>query len=67
MADISMCLGKGCPLRDTCYRHTAKPNEYRQAYFVSAPVKFDDEGKNAHCANFIDNGKSRITTPKAAP
>lgn len=31
MPDISMCSNKNCPLKDKCYRFTAKPNE-RQAY-----------------------------------
>lgn len=42
MADITMCLGTGCPHKETCYRFTAKPSEYRQAYFMEAPIK---EGK----------------------
>lgn len=37
MADICMCSGKGCPMKDNCYRHTAPVNEYRQAYFVIVP------------------------------
>ena len=65
--DISMCEGKGCPLRETCYLHTAKPNEYRQAYYVHEPVIFDHDGKNAHCSDWVDNGKSRITTDGATP
>jgi hypothetical protein len=39
MADITMCKGNYCPLKESCYRYTAKPNEYRQSYFVNAPVK----------------------------
>jgi hypothetical protein len=39
MADITMCEGKNCPLKESCYRYTAKPNEYRQSYFVNSPVK----------------------------
>lgn len=42
MADITMCLGTDCPHKETCYRFTAKPSEYRQAYFMEAPIK---EGK----------------------
>lgn len=37
MPDISMCLGQGCILRARCYRYTAIPNPYRQAYI--APEK----------------------------
>ncbi len=32
MADITMCVGTGCPLRETCYRYMATPNEHRQSF-----------------------------------
>ena len=32
MPDISMCHGDGCEIRAYGYRHTAKPDEWRQAY-----------------------------------
>jgi hypothetical protein len=37
MADITMCDGGNCPLKDTCYRYKATPNEHRQAYFLEEP------------------------------
>jgi hypothetical protein len=37
MADITMCSGERCPLKQICYRHTAKPSE-RQSYFAQSPV-----------------------------
>ena len=37
MPDITMCSGERCPLKQICYRHTAKPSNY-QSYFVKAPV-----------------------------
>jgi hypothetical protein len=37
MADITMCSGEGCPLKQICYRHTAKPSEL-QSYFAQPPV-----------------------------
>ena len=37
MADITMCSGERCPLKQICYRHTAKPSE-QQSYFAQAPV-----------------------------
>jgi hypothetical protein len=40
--DITMCKGTNCPQKETCYRFTATPNEYRQSYFTEAPIK---EGK----------------------
>ncbi len=39
MADITMCKGTDCPHKESCYRFTANPNEYRQAYFVEPPIK----------------------------
>ena len=39
MADITMCKGDGCETKFTCYRFTAKPNEYRQSYFMESPIK----------------------------
>lgn len=32
MPDITMCANKECPLKDSCYRFTAIPNNYRQSY-----------------------------------
>lgn len=32
-----MCDGNLCPVKNECYRHTAKPNPYRQSYFGSPP------------------------------
>jgi len=37
--NITMCKGKGCPYKDGCLRYTAKPNEYRQSYFATIPLK----------------------------
>lgn len=39
MADITMCSGTDCPQKESCYRFTAKPSEYRQSYFMEAPIK----------------------------
>jgi hypothetical protein len=32
MPDISMCENISCPLKESCYRYTATPDEYRQTY-----------------------------------
>jgi hypothetical protein len=45
MPDITMCAGIYCPIKDNCYRYTAKPNEYRQSYFLTPPYK---DGKCEH-------------------
>jgi hypothetical protein len=41
MPDITMCPGTNCPFKESCYRFTAKPNEY-QSYFIEPPFKGDD-------------------------
>lgn len=38
MPDITMCTGKGCPMKNKCYRFTAKPGEY-QSFFTSPPIE----------------------------
>ena len=37
MPDITMCSGEKCPLKQICYRYTAKPSDY-QSYFAKPPV-----------------------------
>lgn len=42
MVDITLCQAPtrgidDCPLRGSCHRHTATPNELYQAFFVQAP------------------------------
>jgi len=39
MADISMCSGKGCDLKEKCYRFTAPKSKYMQSYFTIPPIK----------------------------
>ena len=42
MPDITMCPGKDCPLKETCYRYKAKPSDY-QSYFAEPPYKEENE------------------------
>jgi hypothetical protein len=37
--DITLCVGTDCPYKETCYRYTAKANEYYQSYFTEPPIK----------------------------
>lgn len=37
--DITKCKGETCPLKDRCYRYTAKACEYYQSYFIKEPYK----------------------------
>ena len=39
MADITMCIGTNCPLKETCYRYRAVKDNYRQSMFVEVPFK----------------------------
>ena len=54
MSDITMCQGQDCPLRESCYRYTATPNEYRQAYFYASPRELSLPGEA--CIEFVSNG-----------
>ena len=53
MADISMCYNDTCPLRETCYRFTAKPNPWRQTY-ADFTWSEDNEGKIT-CGDYWNN------------
>jgi len=50
MADISMCEGEGCDVKNTCYRFTTKPSEY-QSYFTPTPIE------NEGCEYYWNNNK----------
>lgn len=39
MPDIAMCKGGMCPKQQDCFRHTATPSQYRQAYFTEVPFE----------------------------
>jgi hypothetical protein len=60
MPDITMCVNKACPLKEGCYRFTAKPDPYRQSYAMFEPkmVFYDRDGYSEMdllCDHFIDN------------
>ena len=42
MADITMCPGTSCPVKENCYRFTAPKNELWQSYFMEIPGKIED-------------------------
>lgn len=60
MADITMCKGTNCPLKESCYRFTAPENEYRQSYFMNPPIEFVDN--KAVCRDYWNN--SRFSKPE---
>ncbi len=66
MADITMCVGTGCPLRETCYRYMAEPNEYRQSFSdFTGKVTQDEDGygtRSHDCPEYVPNAKLRGAT-----
>ena len=62
MPDITMCNGAGCEAAEQCYRHRAIPNEFRQSFFVTAPV---EEGGCAHFSSFTAGDRVREFIPEA--
>jgi hypothetical protein len=39
MSDITMCKGTDCPIKEKCYRFTAKADDLYQSYFTEPPIK----------------------------
>ena len=60
MSDITMCTGKECPLKETCYRYTAPKNEYRQSYFQFVP--YDHESGDCEFYYADQRTKNQLTT-----
>tara|TARA_R110002167_G_scaffold130179_1_gene313641 strand:- start:118 stop:360 length:243 start_codon:yes stop_codon:yes gene_type:complete len=58
MADITMCNGYRCNMKETCYRYKAKVNEYRQSYYAEVPHKDKvDEDNNTICSEYWEFDK----------
>jgi len=58
MADITMCNGYRCNMKETCYRYRATVNEYRQSYFAEAPHKDKvDDDNNTICQEYWEFDK----------
>lgn len=53
MADITKCSGKGCEMKESCYRFTVKENPEWQAYFVEPPFRLC--GEDQSCENYWYN------------
>ena len=54
MADITMCKGKHCPLKDSCHRYTANRST-RQSYFLDVPYNTITKS----CDHFWNNDEKR--------
>jgi hypothetical protein len=55
MADITMCSGLNCPLKEKCYRFTAIENQFRQSYFQHPPYDVSRE----NCSLFWEDTEYR--------
>jgi hypothetical protein len=61
MPDITMCPGDGCTKKDTCYRHTAEPNPYRQSWFFESPWE------DGNCVEYIKASRpKKVSDDKTA-
>jgi hypothetical protein len=60
MPDITMCKGDGCPMKETCYCFTANPSEFRQSYFMNAPIK-EDNTCEYYWPNEKQNGTKKLS------
>ena len=59
MADITMCNGKECTMKETCYRFKASKGYY-QSFFADSPHdnKVDDDN-NTICQYYWETDKLR--------
>lgn len=57
MPDISMCSNNECSRKEVCYRFTAIPNEFRQAY-----ADFKEIESNKGCEYFMSNKNRGLKT-----
>lgn len=69
MADITMCNGNYCELRETCYRYKSEPSKYRQSYFCKTPntTSYDCEYYWEYCSKchqYNDTHKMSCPTQK---
>ena len=54
--DITMCSGEDCPFKESCYRYTATPSEYRQSYFFEPPII---KGEEVTCEYYLITKKKK--------
>lgn len=59
MADITMCSGEDCPMKERCYKFTAHKNNWRQSFFLNPPIKEDKT-----CDHFWDNNSYTLKGAK---
>jgi hypothetical protein len=63
MADITMCNGDQCDIKENCYRYTANPSLVWQSMFMTSPIQdkidlgeeVDPSNAEEYCSYFWDN------------
>ncbi len=56
MPDITMCHGKECPFKETCYRFTAE-SDNPQSYFLSIPLTYKEDTDEYSCEYYWNNNE----------
>jgi len=59
MSDITKCSGNGCPIKEKCYRFTAKTFPKYQSFFTEPPLEKDENG-NITCKMFWGENSEQI-------
>lgn len=59
MPDFTMCRNEDCPVKNKCYRVTAKPDDMAQSYQVFYPFT-DEQGYFVDCDFFKPLPKKNI-------
>ena len=54
MADITMCKGGNCPVKEQCTRYTAKAGSY-QSYFTKVPYNENTKECDVYWGKNADN------------
>jgi len=54
MPDIALCNNETCPLKKSCYRYMAKPNEYLQTY---STFEWREHHNHLMCDGFMSNNR----------
>jgi hypothetical protein len=39
MADMTLCKGINCPMKEQCKRYTSTPDPLYQSYFTKSPIR----------------------------
>ena len=62
MPDISMCPGLHCQKKEECYRFTATPSTYLQAYMLPLATN----GREGGCEHFWPNKEEKKRDDKTS-